>query len=288
MFTSYEFFDVYLRHNLPVTEIKQFQFMKESEELKAIVREKYAEIAVESNRKKCCCGDKEPDYSMLNLDYTKMDGYVEEADLKLGCGIPTAHAGISVGDRVLDLGSGAGNDCFVARSIVGENGSVTGLDFTDEMLEKARVNNRKMGFSNVEFIQGDIEQIPLPDDSYDVVISNCVLNLVPDKQKAFSEIMRVLKPGGHFCVSDIVLKGDLPDDMREAAALYAGCVSGALQLENYIQIVKDAGFAKVEVKDERVNDLPDEYFVQYVSSETLQDYRESGAGIFSITVVGTK
>jgi arsenite methyltransferase len=262
--------------------------MKDSEKLKTIVRDKYADIAVASNRKKCCCGDKEPDYSMLNLDYSNLDGYVEEADLKLGCGIPTAHAGISKGHRVLDLGSGAGNDCFVARSIVGEEGHVTGLDFTDEMLEKAKNNNRKMGFSNVEFVKGDIEQIPLPGDSYDVVISNCVLNLVPDKQKAFSEIKRVLKPGGHFCVSDIVLKGDLPDDMREAAALYAGCVSGALQMNDYLQIVKDAGFKEVEVKDERVNDLPDEYFAQYVTSETLHQYRASGAGIFSITVVGTK
>lgn len=262
--------------------------MKDPDILKAIVREKYADIAVESNRKKCCCGDKEPDYSMLNLDYTKLDGYVEEADLKLGCGIPTEHAGIRKGDRVLDLGSGAGNDCFVARSIVGEEGFVTGLDFTDEMLEKASQNNKKMGFTNVEFIKGDIEKIPLQDDSYDVVISNCVLNLVPDKEQAFSEIRRVLKPGGHFCVSDIVLKGDLPDDMIEAAALYAGCVSGALQKEAYLRIVKDAGFAEVEVKDERVNDLPDEYFIQYVSSEALQHYRDSGAGIFSITVVGTK
>jgi ubiquinone/menaquinone biosynthesis C-methylase UbiE len=262
--------------------------MKDAETLKKIVRDKYAEIAVASNRKSCCCGDKEPDYSMLNLDYAKLDGYVEEADLKLGCGIPTAHAGIRKGDRVLDLGSGAGNDCFVARSLVGESGFVTGLDFTDEMLEKANQNNRKMGFDNVEFVKGDIEQIPLPDNTYDVVISNCVLNLVPDKHRAFSEIRRVLKPGGHFCVSDIVLKGELPDNMREAAALYAGCVSGALQMEDYLEIVKDAGYAQVEVKDERINDLPDEYFVQYVSGETLQSYRDSGAGIFSITVVGTK
>jgi ubiquinone/menaquinone biosynthesis C-methylase UbiE len=262
--------------------------MKESDALKKIVRDKYAEIAVASDRKNCCCGDKEPDYTMLNLDYNSLDGYMEEADLKLGCGIPTAHAGISKGDSVLDLGSGAGNDCFVARSIVGETGSVTGLDFTDEMLEKANRNNRKMGFSNVEFVKGDIEQIPLPDNSYDVVISNCVLNLVPDKAAAFAEIRRVLKPGGHFCVSDIVLKGELPDDMREAAALYAGCVSGALQKEDYLRIVRDAGFEDAEVKDEQVNDLPDEYFMQYVSRETLQQYRATGAGIFSITVVGTK
>lgn len=262
--------------------------MKEADALKKIVRDKYAEIAVASDRKRCCCGEKEPDYAMLNLDYQRLDGYVADADLKLGCGIPTEHAGIHTGNRVLDLGSGAGNDCFVARSLVGESGFVTGLDFTDEMLEKANRNNRKMGFSNVEFIKGDIEQIPLPDNSYDVVISNCVLNLVPDKARAFSEIRRVLKPGGHFCVSDIVLKGELPEDMREAAALYAGCVSGALQKEDYLQIVREAGFEDAEVRDERVNDLPDEYFVQYVSRETLQQYRANGAGIFSITVVGSK
>jgi len=263
--------------------------MKDAETLKKIVKDKYAEIAVASEKKSCrCCGDKEPDYSVLSLDYTKMDGYVEDADLKLGCGIPTDHAGISQGDHVLDLGSGAGNDVFVARALVGENGRVTGLDFTDEMLDKARRNNAKLGHENVEFIRGDIENIPLPDNSFDVVISNCVLNLVPDKDRAYAEIRRVLKPGGHFCVSDIVLKGHLPDDMREAAALYAGCVSGALQKEDYLKIVKDAGFSKVEVKNERVNDVPDEYLLESVSQQVIDRYRDSGAGIFSITVVGTK
>jgi SAM-dependent methyltransferase len=263
--------------------------MKDSETLKKIVKEKYAEIAMASTKKSCgCCGDKEPDYSVLSLDYKGMDGYVKDADLKLGCGIPTNHAGIKPGDRVLDLGSGAGNDCFVARSIVGETGFVTGLDFTNEMIHKARRNNIKMGYENVEFVKGDIEQIPLPEDSYDVVISNCVLNLVPDKHKAFSEIKRVLKPGGHFCVSDIVLKGALPDDMRKAAALYAGCVSGALQKEDYLQIVRDSGFAEVEIKEERENNVPDEYLLQHVTKDALTTYRDSGAGIFSMTVVGTK
>jgi len=263
--------------------------MKNTDTLKQIVRDKYAEIAVASDRKKCgCCGDKEPDYSVLSLDYTAKKGYVEEADLKLGCGIPTDHAGIREGDSVLDLGSGAGNDVFVARRIVGESGSVTGMDFTDEMLEKARVNNEKMAYSNVVFVKGDIEDIPLPENSYDVVISNCVLNLVPDKRKAFAEIMRVLKPGGHFCVSDIVLKGELPDDMREAASLYAGCVSGALQKQDYLQIVKDAGFVRVEVKDERINDIPDEYLLESVSQETIDRYRKSGAAIYSMTVTGVK
>jgi ubiquinone/menaquinone biosynthesis C-methylase UbiE len=263
--------------------------MRDSDALKQIVKDKYAAIAVASAKKTCgCCGDKEPDYSVLSLDYKGVDGYVEHADLKLGCGIPTKHAGIKAGDRVLDLGSGAGNDCFVARSIVGETGFVTGLDFTDEMLEKAKRNNAIMKYENVEFVKGDIEQIPLPDNSYDVVISNCVLNLVPDKKKAFSEIKRVLKPGGHFCVSDIVLKGELPEDMREAAALYAGCVSGALQKEDYLQIVRDSGYSKVEIKEERANDVPDEYLLQHVSKKALDAYRDSGAGIFSLTVVGTR
>jgi arsenite methyltransferase len=263
--------------------------MKTAETLKEIVREKYAGIAVRSDRKSCgCCGGKEPDYSVLSMDYTRLDGYMENADLKLGCGIPTNHAGIRPGDSVLDLGSGAGNDCFVARSIVGETGKVTGLDFTDEMLEKARRNNVIMAYENVEFVKGDIENIPLPDSEYDVVISNCVLNLVPDKHRAFSEIMRVLKPGGHFCVSDIVLKGELPDDMREAAALYAGCISGALQREDYLKIIEESGFTSVEVREELNNDVPDEYLREHVSEEAIRAYRHSGAGIFSITVVGIK
>jgi len=262
--------------------------MKSPDTLKQIVKDKYADIALATDKNCCCCGDKEVDYSMMNLDYTKMDGYVEEADLKLGCGIPTEHAGINKGNHLLDLGSGAGNDVFVARRIVGESGAVTGLDFTDAMLEKARKNNEKMGYKNVEFVKGDIEQIPLADNSFDVVISNCVLNLVPDKEKAFSEIKRVLKSGGHFCVSDIVLKGELPEDMREAAALYAGCVSGALQKEDYLQIVADSSYSGIEVKEERIIDVPDEALLPYVSQETIDSYKNSGAGIFSITVVGTK
>jgi arsenite methyltransferase len=263
--------------------------MKTPETLKQIVRDKYAEIAVQSNRKSCgCCGEKEPGYSVLDPDYTRLDGYVESADLKLGCGIPTSHAGIRAGDSVLDLGCGAGNDVFVARSIVGETGKVTGLDFTDEMLDKARRNNVTMGYENVEFLKGDIEEIPLPGNIYDVVISNCVLSLVPDKQRAFSEIRRVLKPGDHFCVSDIVLKGDLPEDIREAAALYAGCISGALQKEEYLQMVEESGFDAVVVKEELINDVPDEYLLEHVSREAIDAYRASGAGIFSITMVGTK
>lgn len=260
---------------------------KSSNTHKQFVKDSYAKIALASD-KKCCCGAKEPDYSIFHLDYASQDGYMEDADLRLGCGLPAVHAGIKKGHSVLDLGSGAGNDVFVVCSIVGEAGKVTGLDFTDEMLNKARKNNDKMGFNNVDFVKGDIEDIPLPENSFDVVISNCVLNLVPDKKRAFSEIRRVLKPEGHFCVSDIVLEGHLPDEMREAAALYAGCISGALQKEEYMKIINDAGFKKVELKEEKLNDIPDEYLRKSTSEEAIRTYRLSGTGIYSITVVGAK
>jgi len=266
--------------------------MKDSESLKKIVKDKYAEIALAPKQEKSCgcCSDgkTELNYSIMSHEYAHLDGYVEDADLKLGCGVPTEFAGMKEGDRVLDLGSGAGNDVFVTRRIVGDKGAVTGLDFTDEMLTKALANNEKMGYSNVNFVKGDIEHMPLPDKSYDVVISNCVLNLVPDKEKAFSEIMRVLKPGGHFCVSDIVLKGALPDELRSAASLYAGCVSGAMQKTDYLRVIEEAGFQDVEVKQEVVNHVPDEFLLESVSKEVVKAYRTSGAGIYSITVVGRK
>ena len=213
---------------------------------------------------------------------------MEEADLGLGCGLPTEHAGIKPGDSVLDLGSGAGNDCFVARALVGETGKVTGLDFTDEMIEKARSNNRKLGFTNVEFIKGDIENMPIPDDSYDVVISNCVLNLVPDKQKAFAEIFRVLKKNGHFCVSDIVLEGKLPLKLQEAAELYAGCVSGAMQRSEYLNVIRSAGFKDIQIKTEMKNIFPDDMMMEYITSEELADFKKLRIGIFSITVTAEK
>jgi len=265
--------------------------MKKGNELKNIVKEKYAEIAIKSQQSGCkCCGGSETDpaYTVFNESYNEQQGYVDDADLGLGCGLPTEHANLKSGDSVLDLGSGAGNDCFVARSIVGNSGTVVGLDFTEEMLSKARLNNQKMGYENIEFIMGDIEQIPMPDDSFDVVISNCVLNLVPDKEKAFAEIRRVLKPGGHFCVSDIVLQGELPDQIRDAATLYAGCVSGALQKEDYIQVIHNNGFINIEIKKDRSIQVPDELFLNHISVNELDQYKQSGTGIFSITVRGYK
>lgn len=265
--------------------------MKNSNKLKEIVREKYADIASQSSNSCCggdCGGDKKTDYSVFNESYADTKGYFKDADLNLGCGLPTEHSNISKGDAVLDLGSGAGNDCFIARSIVGDTGKVTGLDFTDEMLEKAKLNNQKAGYKNINFIKGDIENIPLDSDSFDVVISNCVLNLVPDKEKAFSEIKRVLKPNAHFCVSDIVLEGTLPNEIKEAAEMYAGCVSGAIQTTDYMNIIKSIGFNKVEIKKKKQIHIPDEQLSDYLSKEAIQKFKDSGAGVFSITVVGTK
>jgi arsenite methyltransferase len=255
-----------------------------AEDLKIVVKEKYGKIAEQNTQTSGCCGSsccgQEVDYSVFSESYEKKEGYNPDADLNLGCGIPTDFAGIMKGDHVLDLGSGAGNDCFVARSIVGESGKVTGLDFTPEMLQKARDNNRKLGYKNVEFVEGDIEEMPLQSDSFDVVISNCVLNLVPDKSKTFREIHRVLKPGGHFCVSDVVIKGSLSEKMRKDTEMYAGCISGASDIDDYLGYIKDQGFTGVTIHKQKEIKLPE---------AALRDYwQNKETGIFSITVTGYK
>ena len=263
-------------------------------DIKQIVKEKYGEIArqtKEQNAPSCCgavsCGSI-VDYSVFSENYDKLEGYNPDADLGLGCGLPTEYANIQPGNAVLDLGSGAGNDCFVARALVGETGYVAGVDFTEAMVEKARENARKLGFSNVDFILGDIENLPVKFGVVDVVISNCVLNLVPDKEKAFSEIFRVLKQGGHFCISDVVLKGELPKDLKDDAAMYAGCVAGALQRGKYLSIIEKAGFVNVEVKKDKRIDLPDELLLNYISDSELEKFKSGETGIFSITVTGKK
>lgn len=265
-----------------------------TENLKLIVQEKYGEIASQSklqNQSSCCgstpCCD-DMDYTIFSDDYTKLEGYNPDADLGLGCGTPTEYAGIKTGDHVLDLGSGAGNDCFVARTIVGEKGHVTGIDFTEGMIEKANINLAKTGFKNIDFVKGDIEEMPLPDNTFDVVISNCVLNLVPDKKKAFGEIYRVLKPGAHFCISDVVINGVLPRGLQEAAEMYAGCVSGAIPKDEYLEIVKSIGFKNIEVKKEKEIRLPDEILLKFISQDELQTFKSSNIGIFSITLVAGK
>ncbi len=264
--------------------------MSKQKDVKEIVKEKYAEIAVSSTRK-CCCGssdNKIVGYTIMKDNYDNLQGYVQEADLGLGCGLPTEFADIKKGDTVVDLGSGAGNDVFVARALVGEEGKVIGIDFTNEMLAKANLNLDKLGYKNVEFKLGEIESMPLENNIADVIVSNCVLNLVPDKKKAFGEIYRVLKPGAHFCVSDIVIKGELHPELKKSAEMYAGCVAGAVQQEEYIGLFKQVGFIDVEIKKTKTIELPDEVLLQYLNTEQLKEFKENQVGIFSITVVGYK
>ena len=225
----------------------------------------------------------------MNDKYTSVEGYAVEADLGLGCGLPTQFAHIKAGDVVVDLGSGAGNDCFVARAETGETGRVIGLDMTPAMIDRARKNAKTLGYTNVEFVYGDIEEMPLPESLADVVVSNCVMNLVPDKQKAFAETYRILKPGGHFSMSDIVLVGDLPDGLRRDAELYAGCVSGAIPEQDYLRLVAEAGFTGVLVQKRKEINLPDQLLLNYLSPDALQQYKiSSEQGIFSITVYAEK
>jgi arsenite methyltransferase len=264
-----------------------------AEDLKYIVKEKYGEIANQSKlqNKTSCCGVGgccTIDYAVFAESYEKEKGYNAEADLGLGCGIPTQFASIKEGDSVLDLGSGAGNDCFVARAIVGETGKVTGIDFTDAMLEKAHRNVAKLGFTNVEFVKGDIEEMPLADNQFDVIVSNCVLNLVPDKNKAFSGIYRVLKPTGHFCVSDVVIKGQLPEKLQKDAEMYAGCVSGAIEINEYLGIIEKQGFKSIEIHKQKEIEIPVEILKEYLNNAEIQKFKTKEIGIFSITVSGKK
>lgn len=264
-----------------------------TDEIKTMVKEKYTQIANQSkdqNSSSCCGagGCSSEDIMIFSEDYSQIEGYQADSDLGLGCGIPTLFANIQKGSTVLDLGSGAGNDAFVARSLTGETGKVIGVDFTEAMIEKARDNADRLGFSNVEFRPGDIEKLPVGPNRVDVVISNCVLNLVPDKKKAFSEIMRVLKPGGSFCVSDIVLEGNLPKDLQKSAEMYAGCVTGAIQKSEYLSIVKETGFLEIQIKKEKEIVLPDDILLDFMNKDGIEEFRKGGAKILSITVVAHK
>lgn len=268
--------------------------MTTSEELKQIVKEKYSEIADQSkgqNETSCCgsgCGCATIDEAIMAEDYSKLSGYAADADLGLGCGLPTEFAKIREGDIVIDLGSGAGNDAFIARSVTGVSGKVIGVDFTEKMIEKARLNAEKLGYHNVEFRYGDIEKIPITANVADVVVSNCVMNLVPDKQKAFAETFRVLKPGGHFSISDIVLVGVLPEGLRKNAEMYAGCVSGAIQKDEYLQIIKNAGFDNIQIQKNKKIQLPNEILSAYLTDEEMKGLKSNELGIFSITVYAEK
>src|SRR5512132_3938323 len=245
--------------------LKRDKKITDDTEIKRLVRERYSSAAL---GKGSCCGPKiccdsgndtgGPDLGldMIGDAYQTIDGYVPEADLGLGCGLPTQHAGVKEGDMVLDLGSGAGLDAFVARRIVGKRGRVIGVDMTPAMIALARENAAKLGYDNVEFRLGEIEHLPIETGTVDVVVSNCVLNLVPNKARAFSEIFRVLRPAAHFCVSDIVATGDLSEPIRHAVALYVGCIAGALPREHYLRLI-EAGFDNVEVAETKPIELPD-------------------------------
>ena len=258
--------------------------MKKPEEIKKIVKSKYSEVAkgkvniinscCGSSDSSCCGSSNAGELINMSQEYNPEDiaAVPEGADLGLGCGTPVTFADISEGMTVLDLGSGAGIDCFIAVKYVGQNGKVIGVDMTEDMIQKANENKRKVNVKNVEFRLGEIESLPVEDNSIDRVISNCVINLVPDKSKAFHEIYRVLKSGGKFIVSDIVIDGNLSEKERLDVSLWAGCVSGALQREEYLETIKGVGFKDIKIVSAR------EY-----------DYKLSnGAALYSVTISGTK
>lgn len=267
--------------------------MQTEEQLKELVRQKYSEIASqnkETNATSCCgasCCSTEV-YNIMSDDYTNIEGYNADADLGLGCGLPTQFAKIKKGDVVIDLGSGAGNDAFVARAETGKTGKVIGIDFTPAMIDKARQNAEKLNYPNVEFRQGDIENMPVSANVADVIVSNCVLNLVPNKDRVIKDIFRVLKPGGHFSISDIVLLGDLPGNLRSAAEMYAGCVSGAIQKDEYLGLINANGFKNVLLQKEKAIIIPDDILNKYLSDTEAAVFKSSGTGIYSITVYAEK
>ena len=267
--------------------------MQTEEQLKEIVKKKYSEIALqdkETNMSSCCGagGCSTEVYNIMSDDYTNLEGYNADADLGLGCGLPTQFAKIKKGDVVVDLGSGAGNDCFIARHETGETGKVIGVDFTPAMIDKARKNAEARGFNNVEFRQGDIENMPITANSADVIVSNCVLNLVPNKDAVIKDIYRVLKPGGHFSISDVVLVGALPEGLRKDAEMYAGCVSGAIQKEVYMELIHANGFENVVIQKEKPIVIPNDILINYLTSDEISKFNNGNTGIFSVTVFAQK
>ena len=267
--------------------------MNTDEQIKEMVKQKYSEIALqdkETNASSCCGagGCSTEVYNIMSEEYHDLEGYNADADLGLGCGLPTQFAQIKKGDTVIDLGSGAGNDCFVARAETGDSGKVIGIDFTPAMIEKARNNAEKLGFNNVEFRQGDIEKMPVTSNIADVIVSNCVLNLVPNKKAVFQEIHRVLKPGGHFSISDIVLTGSLPEKILSAAEMYAGCVASAIDKNEYLSHIKNTGFKNITIQKDKAIIVPDDILKNYLSAEEIEIYKTNDTVIRSITVYAEK
>lgn len=264
-------------------------------DLKELVKQRYNDLALASEEKQsCCCNPSAPAepskkvYTIMSEDYSNLKGYEPDADLGVGCGLPTQYANIKKGEVVVDLGSGAGNDCFIAREETGETGRVIGIDFAPKMLEKARINAIKRGYTNVEFLEGDIDSMPLPDKIADVVVSNCVLNLLPEKVKIFKEIYRVLKPNGHFCISDVVLNGHFPKEFTDNAAMYAGCIASAIQQEDYLGEIEKANFTEIKIERTKNVIIPDDVLEEHLDAPTIEKYKAGNVGIYSITVTGKR
>lgn len=262
----------------------------DAETLKETVRERYGAIARSRGQESCCaprnacCGSAAAPAGFMGESYGELEGYVPEADFGLGCGLPTESAGLAAGQTVVDLGAGAGNDAFIARRVVGASGRVIGVDMTQAMVTQARRNAEKLGYANVEFLLGELEHLPLPDGVADVALSNCVFNLVPDKARAFAEVRRILKPGGHFSISDIVSTAPLLPRLKEVAALYTGCVAGALPLDDYRVLIERAGFENLEVLRERRIDLPAEVLQQHLGAAEIAALHTSGLALLSVTL----
>ncbi|MBM4446178.1 MAG: arsenite methyltransferase [Chloroflexi bacterium] len=271
------------------------------EEVKKVVREGYAQVAKSGSS---CCAPQNPCCGTTNIatNMSKMIGYTDEdiqsvpegANLGLGCGNPVALASLKEGEVVLDLGSGTGFDCFLAANKVGKTGKVIGVDMTPEMVEKARENAQKGGYGNVEFRLGEIENLPVANNYADVIISNCVINLSPEKERVFQDAFRVLKPGGRLMVSDIVLMRELPDSIKNSVAAYIGCVSGAEMKDKYLEAVKAAGFKRVNIVDE--TSFPTDYALNDPTLQTLitdlaiprDDLKKLGSSIRSLKVHAIK
>ncbi len=271
--------------------------MKE-EEIKKVVKDGYAKIAKKERTVTPCCGSES---TRIAVDISKKIGYSDDelaaapegANLGLGCGNPVALASLKEGDTVLDLGSGAGFDCFLAANKVGRLGKVIGVDMTPEMIQKAKENAGAGNYENVEFRLGEIENIPVEDNSVDVVISNCVINLAPDKRQVFKEAFRVLKPGGRLVVSDIVLLKELPEGIRNSIGAYLGCLSGAIMKDDYLKAIISAGFSDVRILGEtcypvEMADNPTvKAIIEYLNIQ-IELIKEVAESIISIRVHGKK
>lgn len=267
--------------------------MTKDQEIKEMVKQKYSEIALQNKEinASSCCGSgscSSEVYNIMSEEYNNLEGYNPDADLGLGCGLPTQFAKIKKGDVVIDLGSGAGNDCFIARAETGETGKVIGIDFTEAMIDKARINAEKLSYHNVEFRQGDIEKMPVTANVADVIVSNCVLNLVPNKKNVFAEIYRVLKPGGHFSISDIVVTGELPEKIKSAAEMYAGCVASAIDKEEYLDYINQTNFKNSTLQKQKLIIIPDDILKNYLTEEEIANYKSQKSVIESITVYAEK